>query len=362
MSLLAAIGALLVVSLATYGIARWYGSAISGSERAVWRLRRVLYVGLGVAGLLGLFAFVGEGGTDPVRASLGDGAVGDAVAMAAMTAAVFVADVALYLGLFPALRSARGVEYGTAAAVGRFGRWLAAFLATLAVGIYVVGHAGGAGTASTVGVGVVLIGVLYVASGYVVRVSQSTRDPTADERERIAAACETAGFDPRSVRVVESGETRWAGVLVRGPRGYRTLFVGSHLLDAYGDDALAVQVVARAARAARWYHEVRFAALLALGEAAVVGLVVLGPGLWGVAVLLGGLLAGGVLLWYGNRIVYAADADAAAATAPDVVAETYRAAAADADQSLDDGSRLGAFVRMRPTLASRIARLGEPTD
>lgn len=358
MSLLGSLTALLVVSVLVYAVARLYGSAVHGSESALTRLKRALRIGLVVVGVVALVAFVGAGGVD----AFGDRAVGDLLSLVAMAVAVFVADGALYLGLFPAVRAARDIDAGTAWAAARFGRWFAAFLALIVAVVYGVGHADISGTWGALALAVGLIAVVYGGSALVVRLAQPTRKPTDGERGRLAAACERANFDPRSVRVVDSDEARWAGVLVRGPRGYRTLFVGSRLLDAYGDDALAVQVVSAATRANRGYHEARFGSLLTLLVALLVELFVLGPGVAGLTALLAGIAAATVLLWYGGRIVYAADRAAAAATSPGTVAETYRAVAADADQSLDAGGRIRNFLRMRPALRRRLARLEERAD
>lgn len=362
MSLLIGVAAVLVLSLVSYLVGRLYGSAIHGTEDALTRLRRVLRVGLFVVGMLAVVAFVGGGGLDPIRAAYGHGALGDALALAAMAAAVFVAVLATYLGLFPAIRATRDLDYRTASVAARFGRWLAVFLATIALGVYVVGHVPVGGTAGLVAVGVVLVAGLYVGSARLVRVSQTTRDPEEGERERIVAACERAGFDPRSVAVVETDESEWAGTLVRGPWGYRTLFVGSHLLGAYGDDALAVQVVQRAARAERGYHEARFGSLLVLTVALVGGFVGVESHAVGLAIMVVGMVVAGLVLRYGTRVVYAADRAAADATSAETVAETYRAVTEDAGESLDGGNRVTRAIRMRPSLRSRIERLEERAD
>lgn len=358
MSLLAGVAALLVVSLLTYGVARLYGAAVHGSENALTRLRRALYGGLVVSGLLGLGAFLGAGGTDAIERVLGEGLVGDAVSVIAMDGAVYVAVLACYLGLWPSIRAARGLDATTAHAAARFGRALAAVLGPIAVVIYAFGHAPGPYGYYLVCLALVCAG--YAGSGHLFRLAQPTRAPGDAERKRIAAACERVAFDPRSVRVIESEENEWAGVVARGPPRRRSLFVGSYLLSAYDDDALTVQVARAAGQARRGYFEAKVGALVALVVA--LGALITTTNAVGGAVTALCLLAAGALLWYGTRVNYAADADAAAATSVNTTTEFYRSLADDYGLSLDAGGRIRNFLRMRPSIRQRIERLEERAD
>ncbi|WP_435100880.1 hypothetical protein [Halarchaeum sp. P4] len=358
MALPAAVAALLVVSLLAYGVARLYGAAVHGTENALSRLRRSLVVACVVSALLGLLAFVGAGGLDPIERVLGEGYVGDAVGVVAMDAAVYVAVLACYLGFWPAIRAARDLEATTAHAAVRFGRALAAVLGPMAVVIYAFFHMpGGPGYYLVV---LALLALGYAGNGYIVRLAQSTREPTDAERERIAAACDTADFAPRSVRVIESEENEWPGLAVRGPPRYRSLFVGSYLLSAYDDDALTVQVARGAGQARRGYLEAKVGALVAFVVA--LGTLVTASNAVGLAVGALGLVVAVAILWYGNRARYAADRDAAAATSTETVVEFLRALAEDYGLSLDAGGRIRNFLKMRPNLRRRINRLEERAD
>jgi len=361
MSLPVAVAALLIVSLVTYLVGRLYGSAVFGSENALARIRRVLFPGLLVGALLGLAAFVGAGGLDPVRAALGHGIVGDAVALAVVAGAAFVPALATYLGLFPAIRSTRDLDVGTASAAVRFSRAIAALLVTFGVVIFVVGHAPVSSAPGFLALIVVLLVVVYLGSGPLIRLTRATRKPTDDERERIRAAAARAGHELRSVRVIGTDETENPRILARGPVGRRTLFVGSYLLSGYDDEqVLAVQVVRAMGMVSRWYHEARLGAVIGFMAAIVVFLAPLPS--WTAPVGYACLLLAVGLLWYGSRVVYAADREAAAATDAETVASFYRELAEEAGVSLESGGRVRGFLRMRPPLGRRIARVDEPAD
>ncbi|GGL29489.1 hypothetical protein GCM10009037_11460 [Halarchaeum grantii] len=358
MSLLASAAALLVVSLLGYALARLYGAAVHGTESALTRLRRALYAGFVVVTLVAFVATVGAGGFE----AFGDGPLGDLLTLLAMAAALVVADLAYYLGLWPAIRATRDLDASTAWAAASVGRWLAALFGAFALALYALGHVPTGSAWGVLGLGAGIVLLVYVGSGTLVRVSQSTRALTDAERERVRVACERVGLDPRSVHAIESETVRWAGVLVRGPPRFRTLLVGSHLLVAYDADALVAQVARAAGRARRGYVEAKFGAAAGF-VVAVAGLVVpVGDAVAG-ALVAGGALTAASLLWHGRRVVYAADRDAAEATDPGTVIETYRAVAEDAGRSLDGGGgRIRRALRMRPSLRSRIARLEERAD
>lgn len=292
------------------------------------------------------------------------GALAAAVNTAALAVVAFVACEVTYLGLFPAIRAARGLDVGTGRAAVRFGRRLAVLIGSVAVIGYAIGQLHVSSAGELLGFLIVIRAAFYVAGAWLIRLSRETRAPTDDERKRIEAACERADFDPRSVRVLDTDDSRVPTVTVRRPPEYRTLFVGSYLLSAYGDDELTVQVARAGGQVGRGYLAVKLGARLVVLAAIAAYDSPVAASMNPLVVLGGGALVALAIHWHGNRTVYAADEDAVEATSTETVRAFYETLVRN-EEVTTGGNRIVRFLRMRPTIGRRLGRLDrqhEPTD
>lgn len=367
-ALLASAGALATVSLVAAVAFSLYSRRLRGAAdatAALVRLRRAFRFGLPVVYVVALVAMVAAGWFDAVDAAIGAipggvSVVGGAVALAAGLTAPAVAVFAGYFGAFPAARELREAEVSAATVAVRLARYAAGIAAILVAAVLALSLAGdslasGAGFATAV---TVLLGIGWVGSPWLVRLLQSTREPTAAERERLDRLCADAGFDPHAVRVLDIADAKQAFAFVRGLPGRRHLFVSDYLLDELDDDALRAYLALRAGRSRVYHLEGRLAVVVATVQAVLgplFGLVEV-PGVDGGTVALAGLAAGVAALWAGRRLVYRADDYAADRTDRETVEATLERFAELNDAPMDRG-RVAAIRRMEPSLNDRIDRL-----
>ena len=362
-SLAALAGTTAVGALAFY----LYGRRLRGhtdTARALARMRRALRVGLpvlyllalvsmGVAGWFGLLD--GAAGALP-----GNTAVAESLTLVVGLTVPVVAVLGGYLGAFPTVRALRDVEVSAATVTLRLARYLVGVVALVTL---LVAATSALGADITTGTGflaalAVVVLVLFAGSPWLVRLLQSTRAPTDAERERLDRLCADAGLDPASVRVLRTADAKQAAAFLRGLPGRRHLFVADYLLAELDDERLRASLALQAGRARSLHLEGRtlvvagtvgFAAALVLDVVSV-------PGVGDALVALGSLALGVLALWAGQRLVYRADAYAAARTSRETVEETIEAFADLNDAPMEWG-RLAALRRMEPPLVRRIDRL-----
>jgi STE24 endopeptidase len=361
-SLVGTVAALGATTLLATGAFSLYGRRLRGSgdaTAALTRARRSLRWGLPVVYVVALLSMVAggwlrliDGIADSVPA--GGTAVGDLVTVPS------VAVLGGYLGLFPAVRDLRDVGVSATTALARLARWIAGLFALVVVLVAAVtAVSGGAETGLGFAAALALVVVaMLVGSPWIVRVTQTTRAPSDAERERLDRLCADAGLDPAGVRVLDTAGSEQAYAVVRGFPGRRHLFVTDFLLTELDDDRLWTYLALQAGRSRLYHLETRaavVAASLGLASALLLGSISL-PGVSdGVGALLA-LLAGGVGLWLGQRLVYRADRYAAERTSRDAVEATIEAFADLNDAPMDWG-RLAAIRRMEPPLIARIDKL-----
>ncbi len=330
------------------------------AETARKRVRVVLWVVVPVAYVFSLFAVTGIGWLDFVEqaaASLPAG-FGATTALLLGFGTPLLACTGPYLGLFPAIRDARGLEMTTGAVTRVVLRYLIGFVVLvvgfLSLTLYAwIGFASALGLFVAVGIG---IAVIYAVSPLMVVVLTATRQPTGEEANRLANAMDRAEFSPRWVRVQQTRGSEIATAYVRGPPGARAVFVTDHLLDASDDEALAVTLTLLAGRAATYHMEIRSA--LGIGTVmAVSSLWVLSSSPFpGIAVTAIALLVGMTGLWLGRRLVYRVDALAARRFDHEQIARIIEelVAISDAPRSVAPWTQLW---RMEPSVESRLTRL-----
>jgi STE24 endopeptidase len=344
-----------------------YGRRLRGSDdttRALTRLRRAYRVGLPVLYVVALVAMAVAGWFDllgSVAAAFpGETALADTAALVVGVATPVVAVLGSYLGAFPAVRALRDVEMSAVTVTIRLARYLFGLLAVVVV---LAGGTVALSADSTSGAGflaALLVVVLVVISGspWLIRLLQTTRTPTDDERDRLDRVCADVGLDPVDVRVLGTGDAKQATAFLRGVPGRRHLFVTDYLLAELDDERLRASLALQAGRARSRHLEVRLVVVTAtLGTAGglLLGVVSVPGGSDGL-VALAAVGVGVLSLWAGQRLVYRADADAAARTDREAV-EAALETSADLNDAPMDWGRIAAIRRMEPPLVRRIDRL-----
>jgi len=344
-----------------------YGRRLQGSDdatRALSRLRRAFRFGLPVVYLLALVAMAVAGWFDLL------GSVADAVPGGTAVARVLVLVVGLatpvvavlggYLGAFPAIKALRDVELSAVTVTIRLARYL---LGALALVVVLVGGTVALGADISSGAGflavlVVVVAVIVAGSPWLIRLLQTTRAPTEDERARLDRLCTDVGLDPAGVRVLRTDEAKQATAFCRGVPGRRHLFVADYLLAELDDEHLRGYLALQAGRARSLHLEARMMVVTAtVGSVAALVLgVVSVPGTSDALVALAAVAVGGAALWAGQRLVYRADDYAVTRTDRETVEETFESFADLNDAPMDWG-RLAALRRMEPPLTRRIDRL-----
>lgn len=223
--------------------------------------------------------------------------------------------LAAYAPTVRGVRAVRGIDLPTAAALGKMARYVVGLSAVITV---VVAPLRFAGSTLGVGVAVTLIGVGFVyASPWLIPVLRATRDPDDRTADRIADLRARAGIDVRDTLVLDSEDEETASTLVRGPPGYRRLFVTGTFLDAFDDDTAAALLAVEAGRLRVRVLERRIGTVAVTGLALVAS--VSGTGLrWPLLALSASVLLVGFGL--SRRAVRAADDHAAERVGPGTVA------------------------------------------
>ena len=187
---------------------------------------------------------------------LGPAVVGPALgtrSLLAMAAATFVETlaagviaVAAYAPTIRGLRAVRDIDLATGRAVWQMLRYVLG-VAPLAAVFLTAFEVGNSVLVSTVSL-VVFVGSVYVAAPWYIPLVRSTRRPDGETPDRLDRLRREAGFDVRDTRILETGDAETASVTVRGPPGYRRLFVSDAFLDAFDDDTATALLAVQAGR------------------------------------------------------------------------------------------------------------------
>ena len=213
------------------------------------------------------------------------------------------------------------------------------------------------------------VGPLYAADRF-----RDLREPTGEERARLASLRETAGLDVERV-AVETGDGGTAGeetadgsttdeggagigrveVGVRGPPGRRVLFVTEGVLDDLDEDVAIGLLAAEAGRVETYYGEFRAVAVAAVLAVLAAVVTVTVPFQAGFASL---VAVGVAAFWVGRRVQYAADDRAADAVGAGRVADAFERVAAVRGVEPETGD-WSTWFEVQPPLGDRIAALRE---
>lgn len=209
-------------------------------------------------------------------------------------------------------------------------------------------------------VGVVAIALLFFAVGSIgpllaQRRLRRTRPLTATEREQLDGRVEGLVAIPHRRLVIETVGDESIEVAIRGPPGYRVLFVTDYVLHELEPTVARALLCAEAARSSLWYREYQVgAASVAIGLGAASLLLVV-PFEAGFGAL---LVAALVMFAGGRRLQYRADAKAAEAVGAEPLADAFETVALRHGADLDRGG-WRAYLEVQPRLGDRIHRLRE---
>jgi Zn-dependent protease with chaperone function len=211
--------------------------------------------------------------------------------------------------------------------------------------------------ALTVGLSVLLLGMLYAAPWLIV-VLRSTSNPTGDTADRVAKLRDRAGLGVRDVRILDTENEETADSLVRGPPNYRRLFVTSTFLDAFDDEAATALLAVEAGKLRTHVFEVRVGTVLVAGVSLIAAVVGIGPRWPLLGLALGTTLVG---FWFARRRIRAADAYAAERVGSTTVADAL-AEYADVHALDPTRRRVPNPLSVNVALGDRIDRLRSPRD
>lgn len=217
-----------------------------------------------------------------------------------------------------------------------------------------------------VGVGVVAflaveVGPLYAADRF-----RDLREPTDEERGRLAYLRESAGLDVDRIAIEmaddrdgsESGEAGSIDIAVRGPPRRRVLFVTETVLDGLDEDVAVGLLAAEAGRVETYYGEFRAVAIAAvLGVLAAIVTTVVSFDTGFASLVAIGLAA----FWAGRRVQYAADDRAANAVGAGRVADAFERVATIRGVEPETGD-WSTWFEVQPPLGDRIEKLRERAE
>lgn len=195
-----------------------------------------------------------------------------------------------------------------------------------------------------------LVGPLFVNTRL-----RDVRTPTPTDRERLDALRRDVGPDVEHVRIVETVGEASIEVSVRGPPGYRVLFVTDYVLEDLDEETARALLAAEAGRNAVRYDEYRAVTAsiaIAIGVASFGGVIPFSPGFTALVVV------AVIMLAIGRWLQYRADARAADAVGPDVVADAFETVATLHGKEIDTGG-WRTVLEIQPPLGNRIERLRE---
>lgn len=213
--------------------------------------------------------------------------------------------LAAYTPTVPGIREARDIELSTRHAVTEMVRYIVGLSVVVAAVITALSSVSAGLSPLTVSIGLAGVGVLFVAAApWLIPVLRSTTRPTGDTADRIATLRSRAGLDVRDVRILDTDEEETATTIVRGPPGYRRLFVSTTFLEQFDDRTATALLAVQAGRIDSHLLPIRGGAVIVGGIALVTSLDGVGPR-W--PLLGASLLVVVVGFWLSRLAVRAAD-------------------------------------------------------
>ena len=195
--------------------------------------------------------------------------------------------------------------------------------------------------------------IAAIAAPLVLLSVRDTREPTADERDRLAELAGVADYDPRTVAVVETVGDNSVEVSIRGPPGRQWLVVTDYVLSDLDTETAAALLAAEAGRSRLYYMEYRAvaaASVIAIATGMFGGLIPFSDGLFVLAV------AALALFWGGRQLQFSADSLAAGQVGADTLATAFETVATLRGVEPEQ-STWRTWFEVQPPLGQRIDRL-----
>jgi len=154
--------------------------------------------------------------------------------------------VVAYAPTIRGVRTVRDIDLTTGRATVQMLRYVVV-VATLTTVFLTAFEAGDSVLVSVVALAV-FVGTAYAAAPWYIPLVRSTRRPDGDVADRLDRLRDEAGLDVRDTRVLETGDAETASAVVRGPPGYRRLFVTDAFLGGFDDDTATALLAVQAGR------------------------------------------------------------------------------------------------------------------
>ena len=272
-------GIVTLVAFAVVGVALGaIGSVVARRLSNPVTKYRLLYVAvlLPVAVLaFVVLSFVGFGAAVADRVAVIDGPI---AAVLGTFVEVSAAGLVWLLGYVPTVRgvaAVRDVDLGLWSAVRSMVRYLLGVSVVVTIAIAPLRILPAAPSLPILAVGLVVIVVAFLyGSPWLVPLVRSTTRPTGARAERVDALIDDVELAVRDVLFLETEDQQTASTLVRGPPGYRRLFVTTTFLDVFDDQTARALLAVESARLQTYALEVRIASIAGGGIALVVSLAV----------------------------------------------------------------------------------------
>ncbi|MDS0279482.1 peptidase [Halomicroarcula sp. S1AR25-4] len=270
------------------------------------------------------------------------------------TVAAGVVAVAAYAPTVRGVRTVRDIDLTTRRAVAQMLRYVVGVSVLLTVFFTAFRH-GDSVLVLVAGLAAFVV-VLYFGAPWYVPLLRSTRRPDDETGDRLERLRSRAGLDVRDTRILETGDAETANAIVRGPPGYRRLFVSDAFRDAFDDDTATALLAVQAGRVDANVLTRLLGTVVAMAVLLLLSLD--GPMLPLLAGAVGTLLCG---LWFTRRGVDAADEYAAERVGNETLAVALERYASF--HSLEPSRRrIPNPLSKSPTLGDRIDRLREDTE
>jgi STE24 endopeptidase len=262
--------------------------------------------------------------------------------------------LAAYAPTVRGVREVRDIELSTRSSLARMARYVLGLSAVAAVMIAPLQFVPPGASPFVLAVALAPVGVVVLyLSPWIVPLLRASHEPIGGTSERIEAIRTRAGLDVRDALVLDTDDEETADSLVRGPPGYRRLFVTSTFLDAFDDETATGLLAIEAGRLRSNVFEIRVSTVLVAGVALVASVSGAGPRWPTLGLSVGALVVG---FWASRRGIRAADEYAAGRVGASTVAEAL-ARYAESHAMEPSRRRLPNPLSVNVALGDRIDRL-----